>query len=196
MIRLNEIQESKIINNGKAGLVKGLSLTLESKTSEHNENFPDFKFIFSESNGARIDVSFYYFTNKEFETQNDKNKRMNVYLRRLMHIVKAVMGQDYSPTDEFANMKDAADFCVKVIKDNCSDKLFDLFINFGTTRYPSKRGFLEVRFNTPFVRNEDQSHIVSLVPIEDEIIDKSDLILLQNKNLRSEAEGLITRDSD
>lgn len=182
MIRLDEIQENKIINEGKAGLVQNLSLEVLYKTQEHSEGFPDFKFIFSENNGANIDIGYYYFNKRPGETEREEGKRANNYLRRLMHIVKAVMGQDFSPTQNFENMQDATDFCVKTIEENAKDKSFDIFINFGTKRYPSKRGFLEIRYNLPFVRSAGQEALIKLTPNNDDILEKDSLDIYTKDN--------------
>lgn len=181
MIRLDEIRENKVINNGNAGEVKGVTLEVMRKTEEHNKYFPDFKLIFSEENGANIDIGLYYFQDKDYETQKERNSRRNRYLFRLMHIVKAVKGNDFSPTQEFKSMEEAVDFCINTIEENSSGKLFDIFITFGTDKYPSKKGFLEVRYNTPFIKNSEVS-TPSLVPEHGDILDKENLISLQKKD--------------
>jgi len=194
MIRLNEIQESKIINNGKAGLVKNVSLEMSRKTDEHDKSFPDFKIIFSENNGANIDIGIYYFKDKDFETEKQRNNRMNRYLSRLMHIARAVMGVDFSPSEEFTNVKDATDFCINIIEENSSNKFFDIFITFGTVNYPSKKGFLEVRYNVPFIKNSEDNITLALTKYADDIIDKDELIFLQKKNKLNDDSDIFTKD--
>lgn len=193
MIRLDEIQENKIINNGRAGKVQGVSLKLIRKTANNHKSFPDFKIVFSEKNGATIDIGIYYFQDKDFETEKEINIRRNRYLLRLMHITKAVMGIDFNPTNEFSNMKEATDFCVENIEKNSSNKLFNIFITFGTIKYPSKKGFLEVRYNIPFIKNVTDDLTLPLTANSEDIVDKDELIFLQKKTRMEDSDDIITK---
>jgi len=190
MIRLDEIQESKIINNGNAGVVSNVSIEVLRKTEEHVKDYPDFKIIFSEQNGASIDIGVYYFKNKDFETEVERSKRTNNYLLRLMHIVKAVKGLDFAPSQGFTSVKEATEFCIDTIEKNSSNKLFNIFITFGTLTYPSKRGFLEVRFNIPFIKNIEDTLTLPLIPFKEDIMDKDELVFLKKKN---ESDSIITK---
>lgn len=171
MIRLNEIQENKIINNGAAGLVENVKLTVERKSVRSPERFPDFKLVFTENNGAEIDIGFYYFEPKPNETEEQQDKRSTLLLKRLMHVARAVMGHEYAPTQEFETVNEAMDFIFNVIEENSGDQRFDIFINFGSKNFPNKRGYLEVRFAVPFIRTIGDNTVI-LSPYADDIMNK------------------------
>ena len=175
MIRLNEIQENKIINDGKAGEVKNVTMSVIQKSQEHPISYPDFKIVFTQQNGANIDIGLYYFQKKEYETTKDETNRLNRYLFRLMHIVKAVKGQDFAPVQEFNGAKAAIDFCIDIINKESKGKTFNIFINFGTKKYPSKKGFLEIRYRVPFISNIHSIPYIPLTKYEEDIIDKNNL---------------------
>lgn len=146
MIDLNSKQfdsVSKIFNNGEAGKVDNVTISVEHKTSSDAERHPDFKLIVKDEGGNSINAGFYYPSKDPAKTDEMNQKSANTQVSRVVHVARAVVGKDYDfPAVKTA--KEAFDTLFKIIEDEAGDKKFSVFATYGTKAYASK--YLGLRF--------------------------------------------------
>lgn len=143
-INLNDskFQESKIFNNGKAGLVTDVTLSVAKKTAEDHEMAPDYKLIVTDSDGSEINAGFYYFKPRDGATQTEVESSQGYEVGRYVHLARAVMGEDYV-LPEVNSVEEALDVVMKLVMDNAGSKKFNVYTNYGTVGYPKQ--YLQVR---------------------------------------------------
>jgi hypothetical protein len=136
---------SSIFNNGAAGKVDNNTITVEKKQPSETGNTPDYRLIVTDEAGNKLNAGFYYPTPKEGASAEDVKKYVNREVGRVLHVAKAVLGDDYEfPAVKGA--KEAFDVLFKLIKDNAGDQKFSVFVTYGTKVRPSK--FLGLRYFT------------------------------------------------
>jgi hypothetical protein len=157
MINLNDnsfdAKEGKaIFNDGEAGVVNNVTLSVKKKTPEDKEKAPDFKLTFTSENGASTDMGFYYatqdttFTNGNTLTLEDQIKKQGTILK---HVIHAIYGADFQlPT--FTSGTDMLNGCMKLIREGVASGLkFRAFANFGSTQAVKK--YVQIRSWVPFI---------------------------------------------
>ena len=83
----------KIFNNGTAGVVENVKLSVKKKTAEDKENAPDYKIIYTDNTGAEVNTAYWYITDAtEYSTVEEQIKKQGKVLKHLIH---AVYGSDY-----------------------------------------------------------------------------------------------------
>lgn len=136
---------SSIFNNGAAGKVDNNTISVEKKKVDEPETYPDYKLIVTDEAGNKLNQGFYYPTPNAQKTEEENKKRANTEVGRVLHIAKAVLGNDYEfPAVKTA--KEAFDVLFKLIAQNAGDRRFSVFVTYGTKNYPSK--FLGLRYFT------------------------------------------------
>ena len=136
----NDFQENSIFNNGKAGLVENVEISVEKKVD--GSNTPDYKLIAKDNLGT-INVGFYYVTPNPQKSQEDNEKFEKQQVSRVVHAGRAVMGKDFAfPT--VTSSKQAYDVIFDLIAKNATGKKFNIFTTYGTTQRPSK--YLSFRY--------------------------------------------------
>lgn len=136
---------SSIFNNGAAGKADNNTISVEKKKAGEAETYPDYKLVVTDEAGAKLNQGFYYPTPNSQKSDEDNKKRANQEIGRVLHIAKAVVGNDYEfPAVKTA--KEAFDTLFKIISKESGDKKFNVFATYGTIGYPSK--YLGLRYFT------------------------------------------------
>ena len=130
-----------IFNNGVAGRVDNVAISVEKKKPEDSDNAPAFKVIFTDDIGS-INMGIYYPTEQSTEAQKQ------MLAQKCADLVKAVMGDDFVFPD-FNNYNELVDGCMKIIAQNCSDAKVNVIATYGTAGAPKK--YLGVYKNYNFV---------------------------------------------
>jgi hypothetical protein len=156
MINLNdEVFEStggvQIFNDGEAGLVKGVEISVEKRNADEPETYPDYKLIATDKTGATVNRGFYYFKPNDSDSEERQKERQNQEISRIVSIARAVMGPDYK-LPEVNSIKEAYDTVFKLVKDNAGSKKFNVFVTYGTTSRPSE--YLGLRYFN-FIESSD-----------------------------------------
>lgn len=154
MINLNDSEFDQkeggsvvIFNKGVAGVAENVKISLTKKKKEDNENAPDYKIVFTDSEGGTANMSFYYITeDTQYSTIQQQTVKQGKVLKHLIH---ATLGKDYK-FPEFNTPKEMLDICLKTLKEKANPAgLYRVFVNYGTTGYPKK--YIQPRSWVPFM---------------------------------------------
>jgi len=131
-----------IFNNGDAGLVKDVKISVEERSAGEPDTYPNYKLVV-EDNLGKINQGFYY--PKSDPQKSDEINEQNAVreVGRVMHIARAVLGADYV-FPNVTSAKEAFDVLFKLIKENAVDKKFNIFATYGSASYPNK--YLGLRY--------------------------------------------------
>lgn len=139
----------KIFNNGVAGVVEDVTLSVERKKEDDKDEAPLYKLIFTDSSGAIINKGLWY-ANKatDYKTIDKVQQDQGKLIRNLL---KAAYGQDYViPT--FNSAEDMLDSGMKLLREGLkSNPKFRIIVNYGSVK--SVKKFLEVRSWAPFIES-------------------------------------------
>ncbi|MGK2863312.1 MAG: hypothetical protein ACSLE0_15375 [Chitinophagaceae bacterium] len=133
-----------IFNNGEAGLVKNVKLSVEKKQPTDAENRPDYKVIVSDENGS-VNQGFYYYTPNAQDSPERQETRATQEVSRVLHIARAVLGNDYA-FPAVTSAKNAYDVLFDLVIKNLEGKLFNVFVTYGTISRPNKKGYMGLRY--------------------------------------------------
>jgi hypothetical protein len=132
-----------VFNNGNAGKVENVTMSVTKKLSTDADNAPDFKLVFTDINGAQINQGFYYHKNNDMNTEQ-KNKDMEGWLiGRVLSAAKSVVPEDFV-FPEVATSKEALDSLFTIIRNNCENKKVNVYVTYGTKTKPSQ--YLSLRY--------------------------------------------------
>jgi len=121
--------EISIFNDGEAGIVKGVAITVEKKGANDKEKAPDYK-LYAIDNKGKVNEGFYY--------QEDNSKAFDKFQsQKLIWLGKGIMGDDFI-FPEFESAKDALDQVMKLVASNISNKLFDVAVTYGSKKQPRR----------------------------------------------------------
>ena len=121
-----------IFNNGDAGRVDGVKLSIEKKDSDDTSNKPDYKILITDENGGSVNQGFYY------PSQDDDDARFNQLIGRILSIAKAVIPADFLFKDVAGmSRNEIVDYIFSVAKQFESRTLVNVFVNYGTVTKPS-----------------------------------------------------------
>lgn len=139
MINLNskEFNSTAIFNNGVAGKVENVTISVEKKSPEQGDNYPAYKLIVEDETGGKINAGFYYPVPREGVDKENEMKRMNRELGRVITIVRAILGND-AVLPEVNTFKEAYDALFKIINKEAVGKTFNVFVTYGSKVKPSK----------------------------------------------------------
>lgn len=131
-----------IFNNGIAGKVNNVKLSVTKKTAVDPENAPDYKVLFTDPIG-NVNVGFYYHVNNPLY-DDKRNKDLEGWtIGRILSIAKALLPKDYVfETKETS--KEVIDYLFTLIRQNSEGKTVNVFVTYGTTAKASK--YLGVRY--------------------------------------------------
>jgi len=133
-----------IFNNGNAGAVEDVTITIEKREPSAPSTYPNYKLIVKDELGA-INQGFYYFSPNTNATAEHNAKRETQEVSRVLHLARAVMGADYKfPAVSSAN--EAYDTLFKLVQDNLTGKTFNVFVTYGTISRPNKKGYMGLRY--------------------------------------------------
>lgn len=140
-----------VFNNGNTGKVENVRMSVLKKSSTDPDNSPDYKLIMTDVTGGQVNQGFYYHKNNELYDAK-KNSDLETWLVSRVHsAAKAVVPTDFE-YPMYETSKEALDSLFKIIKDNCDDKLVNVYVTYGTTNKPSQ--YLGLRYFN-FVESAD-----------------------------------------
>lgn len=158
-INLNELGadqgDVKIFNEGTAGRVTNVSVSVLKKTPEDKDNAPDFKIVYTDANGGTVNDGVYY--PKDGDAQNIVQIKTS-RLVKLLHSLNPETKTKQLP--EFDNYRDATEFLMKQIVANSKNGRVNIFVTYGTVGKPSK--YLGLRlfdFVEPVGTNESETRL-------------------------------------
>ncbi len=145
---LNEFETtgSVVFNNGVAGKVENVSISVEKRRADEPDTYPPYKLVVSDGSTAQpLNQGFYY-------NDNDDEARQTMTLQRIKSIAKAVVpeGFVYPEVDTY---EQAVNALFKVIKENCEGKMVNVFTSYGYAAKPNK--FLGLRM-FDFIENPNE----------------------------------------
>ena len=121
-------QTVAIFNNGVAGKVENVNISVEKKRSDEADNAPDFKIFFTDNTGS-INMGLYY------PTEQSTDSQAKTLVSKALAIARAVMGEDYV-FDAVSTAKEAIDLCMKLVAKNFEDAKVNIFVTYGTISKP------------------------------------------------------------
>ena len=130
-----------IFNNGVAGRVDNVSISVEKRKLEDPDNAPAYKVIFTDDLGS-VNMGLYYPTEESTESQN------KILAQKCSDITKAVMGDDFV-FPEFGSYKEMVDGCMKTIAQNSEGAKVNVFVTYGSMGYP--KNYLGIYKNFNFI---------------------------------------------
>jgi len=146
----NAIEGKAVFNNGNAGVVENVTVSVKKKTAEDKENAPDYKLVFTDANGGSCDMSFWYVTAAtEYSSIEEQVKKQGT---KMKHVIHAIYGQDYQIPVNATNAKELLDQSMKVIRDGLQNPAkFRVFANYGTNS--SVKNYIQPRSWVPFIES-------------------------------------------
>lgn len=154
MINLNDAsfdgkEGTVIFNDGKAGLVENITMTVSKKKPEDKEGSPDYKLAFSDANGGTCNTSFWYVTNDtQYSTISEQIQKQGKIMKHVLH---AIYGSTFE-IPQFQNAQQMLDGCMKLIREGLQGGMrFRIFANYGSTQ--SVKNYIQPRSWVPFVES-------------------------------------------
>lgn len=137
-------QEIKaIFNNGNAGRVANVQVSIQKKGDEDNVNSPDAKIIFTDDKGS-MNLGWYHFTEDERVTKEKNDARAKNNILKLLAVSKAIVPEGYVfPDAAGLSIKQAEVALLKVISEFAGTLPVNVFACYGYTAKP--KSFLEPR---------------------------------------------------
>jgi hypothetical protein len=158
-----------IFNDGNAGLVNDLKMSVYKKTKEDKPNAPDYKIIFSDKNGGECSTSYWYVTqDTQYNTVDEQVRKQG---KSMKHIIHAIYGADHQIGFKAENATQLLDQAMKYIKDGLANAgKFRIFATYGTLNATKK--YIQPRSWVPFVESmsvDETSTRLKLAPTVDAI---------------------------
>jgi len=146
-INLNDstFEGSRTFNDGKAGLVENVTIKVDKKSVDQPDTYPDYNLTIVDENGGELREGFYNFEPQKDLPMDQVERKKRFFIMRLVHIARAVMGDDYQ-LPEVKDTKEAMDVVFKLVRDNAGAKKFNVFTTYGSVGYPNKKGYLKLRY--------------------------------------------------
>lgn len=120
-----------VFNNGIAGKVENVSVTVEKRRADEPDSYPTYKLIVDDGSGATpLNQGFYI-------NESDDENRQNMTFQRVKSISDSVVPEDFV-YPEVNGYMDAMSTLFKVIKDNADGKKVSVFTTYGYAAKPSK----------------------------------------------------------
>lgn len=130
---------TKVFNNGIAGLVKNVKVSVEKKTADAMQTAPDYKVLITDNNGASINQGFYYYTNNDALSKEENDKKAGYGIGRMLSIAKSVVPTDYVfPDVSGKSIKEITDILFAIIRDNANNGTVNVFTTYGRKTQPSQ----------------------------------------------------------
>lgn len=136
-----------IFNDGKAGVVENVLLTVNKKKPEDKQGSPEYKLTFTDEAGATCNSSFWYVEQATaYATVEDQIKKQGTVMKHILH---AIYGADYQ-LPNFQSAKEMLDGCMKLVREGAAaGHKFRMFANYGSTQ--SVKNYIQPRSWVPFV---------------------------------------------
>jgi hypothetical protein len=134
--------ESVIFNEGEAGVVGDVKISVAKKTSDDKENFPDYRIVFADKNGGELNRGIYY-------PDASNQKSMLNAVKLVKHITHVCNGnKDKLPL--FKDEKDMIDQTMKLLREEGGKFKANVVANYGSGGDAYHKSFMEVKFFAPF----------------------------------------------
>ena len=173
MINLNndEFNASEgvaIFNDGNAGVVENVKISVEKKKPEDKENSPDYRLVFTDSKGATCNYPFWYVAEKtEWNSVEELIQKQGKVLK---HIVHAIAGKDFQ-FPQYKSPREMLDGIMKTIRESLKSNLtFRIFANYGAGKHAKK--YIQPRTWVPFMES-------STVPLEETRLSPGNLDVME-----------------
>ena len=134
-----------IFNNGTAGIVENVTLSITKKTKEDKENAPDYKILYTDGTGE-VNTAFWYI--KEATEYNTIDEQIQKQGKVCKHLIHAVYGSDYE-FPSYPNSTAMLDGVMKLLREGAGDSTFRVFANYGSTM--GVKQYIQVRSWVPFI---------------------------------------------
>lgn len=134
MIDLNNseefVKEFKIFNDGNAGVVENVKITIEPKSNNPiDDKRPNYRVVATDSKGGSINEGFYY--------QEADSKAFNNYqAQRLIMLARGILGKDIQ-FPIWNTPKETLDGVMSMIAP-ALNKLYRVAVCYGTTKNPDQ----------------------------------------------------------
>lgn len=120
-----------VFNNGVAGKVENVSITVEKRRADEPDSYPTYKLVVEDGSGATpLNQGFYI-------NESDDESRQTMTYQRVKSIADAVVDENFV-YPEVNGYMDAMSTLFKVIKDNADGKKVSVFTTYGYDKKPSK----------------------------------------------------------
>jgi len=151
MINLNDdkysVKESKVFNNGEAGVVEDFDIRIDRKTDEDHDRAPDYKLIFVKD-GAEVNRGYYY--QDDFDRAKNPEQAETRYVAEMKHLAESVLGKN-AEYPQFNNYRELLDWTMETLSEKASKFKFRGVVDYGTTNYPNR--FLSIKKFAPYMQN-------------------------------------------
>ena len=151
----NAKQGVTIFNDGNAGLVNDVKMSVYKKTKDDKENAPDYKVTFTDSSGGEVSSSYWYATkDTQYSTIEEQARKQG---KSMKHIIHAVYGASFEIPFIAKSPKELLDMSMKCIKDGLAStpSKFRIFATYGTLN--SVKNYIQPRSWVPFVESMNTS---------------------------------------
>jgi len=134
-----------IFNNGTAGIVENVKISLKRKTAEDKDNAPDYKLIYDDGIGE-VNTAFWYV--KEATDYATVDEQIQKQGKILKHLVHAIYGSEFE-FPNFPNPTAMLDGVMKLLKEGVGQNTYRVFTNYGSTM--GVKQYIQVRSWVPFI---------------------------------------------
>jgi hypothetical protein len=147
----------KIFNDGKAGSVENVKLSIERKAADAKEGSPNYKLVFTDTTGASCNTALWYVEGgTDYNTEDELVAKQGKILK---HVAHAVLGSDFQ-FPEYPNAKAMLDGVMKLVNEGLKNGgTFRVFANYGSTM--SVKKYIQPRSWVPFMEPMSVSADVS-----------------------------------
>lgn len=150
MINLNEVEVkiNPVFNNGNAGEALA-KIKVVRKQPTDKPNFPDWKVSYFDQKNRELNDGFYYLDPSKYASDEKFKNRLNYEALRLKHMVNALYGDEFE-FPVFATPKEMLDGCMELLQAK-NGTTVKVGATYGTTKRPSKNGWIQVKSTFPFI---------------------------------------------
>lgn len=181
---ISEDTDVVVFNEGNAGRVKNVAVSVAKRLPTDHQQAPDYKIIFTGQNGGTVNLGVYY------PTERTSDKEVSIRINQLLNILLSLNPSlKEKALPEFDTNLQAYEFLITQIAKNSKNSLVNIFVNYGIKKkaeaYLSFRAYNIVEpSNTPDettklkpnVRGNDYDDVMSrpeATPLDEVTNDKS-----------------------
>lgn len=161
MINLNSIQSEErkaVFNDGKAGVAKGVTITIKAKADGDPDNYPAYRVIYKDQNGGEVNEGYFY-TDEKVDSEGNPVGIYKFAIEHLVNLCRGVFGENYT-FPEYKSFKDFVDDTMRKLYKEVRGKKYQVLVAYGTTKRPES--YLRVVFFGSFILPENSTKSLSL----------------------------------
>ena len=132
-----------VFNNGVAGKIENVTVSVTKKEMSDPDNSPDYKVIITDVAGGQINTGFYYHKDNAMYDEKRNRDLEGWTVGRVLSIAHAVVPEDFVFPD-VESSKQAMDSLFKIIREHSENKMVNVYTNYGTKAKPSQ--YLSTRY--------------------------------------------------